>query len=294
MYHKIKKLTPFLVFLMTGLFLMACEKQVNSSFERETTVQFRLGTGPAPATAQQWLTGIVPQNPVAADIPGTMKSAFAKTSLVDEAKILVLDMSQWPDENTFIDAWDSTGQDLMWDSTAIDYTKDFWDNEAAYLKSYTGDYYRYAGEYNLNVSDSAARGVVNVNPGLNFFLVCLRENGHTQYFASTFSMIMEGEPNEVFLYPQAGLYAYIMSPQDSMQYQTGEIVMFQGYGEDFFTNIPIPEENYVWTSDKDGQIGTGSFFERSDLSVNTHIITMTVTSLSGLKTTQQVTIIINP
>ncbi len=55
-----------------------------------------------------------------------------------------------------------------------------------------------------------------------------------------------------------------------------------------------PESSLIWTSSIDGEIGTGTSFSRSDLSVGTHTITLTVTDSQGATGTDSVSITINP
>jgi hypothetical protein len=69
-------------------------------------------------------------------------------------------------------------------------------------------------------------------------------------------------------------------PADASSYTEGESVIFEGSGTD-------PEDgsltggSLVWTSNLDGQIGTGTTFAKTDLSVGNHTITLTVTDTDG-------------
>ncbi len=81
----------------------------------------------------------------------------------------------------------------------------------------------------------------------------------------------------------------IASPQGGATYSVGQAVQFQGSASD-------PEDGalsgaqLVWTSNLDGQIGTGSSFSRSDLSEGTHTITLGATDSDGASRSASVSI----
>ena len=83
--------------------------------------------------------------------------------------------------------------------------------------------------------------------------------------------------------------AQITSPADGSTFDAGAEISFQGSGDD-------PEDgsltgaSLVWTSDRDGQIGTGTTFTRSDLSEGDHTITLTATDSEGATGTAAVSI----
>ncbi|MFQ5889488.1 MAG: PKD domain-containing protein [Gemmatimonadota bacterium] len=83
--------------------------------------------------------------------------------------------------------------------------------------------------------------------------------------------------------------ASIAAPTAGAGFTTAENISFQGSGND-------PEDgalsgaSLVWTSDLDGQIGTGASFTKSDLSVGTHVITLTATDSDGATDAASVTI----
>jgi hypothetical protein len=74
--------------------------------------------------------------------------------------------------------------------------------------------------------------------------------------------------------------ADISSPSDGSDYDEGDTIIFSGTGDD-------PEDgsltggSLVWTSNRDGQIGTGTYFTRDNLSVGTHTITLTAADSQG-------------
>ena len=68
----------------------------------------------------------------------------------------------------------------------------------------------------------------------------------------------------------------ITSPQNGAQFEVGEEITFTGNATDLITG-DLPDEALVWTSDKDGEIGTGRTLTKSDLSEGVHIITLSAT-----------------
>lgn len=74
--------------------------------------------------------------------------------------------------------------------------------------------------------------------------------------------------------------ATITSPSDSSKYTQGDTISFSGTGEDAEDGT-LTGSLLVWTSNIDGQIGTGTSFSRDDLSVGSHTISLTATDSSG-------------
>ncbi len=73
--------------------------------------------------------------------------------------------------------------------------------------------------------------------------------------------------------------ATITSPANGSSFTDGEMISFAGTGTDPEDGT-LPEDSLLWTSDMDGQVGTGTSVSTS-LSVNDHIITLTVTDSEG-------------
>ena len=86
--------------------------------------------------------------------------------------------------------------------------------------------------------------------------------------------------------------ATITSPSDNSSYNQGDTITFSGTGSD-------PEDgtltggSLVWTSSLDGQIGTGTSFTATSLSVGAHTITLTATDSDGATGGDTVTITVN-
>jgi VCBS repeat-containing protein len=80
----------------------------------------------------------------------------------------------------------------------------------------------------------------------------------------------------------------INTPANGATFNTGNAVSFSGTASDFEDGDLTA--SLVWTSDLDGQIGSGGSFSRSDLSVGVHTITATATDSQGLTGVNTVTL----
>jgi predicted secreted protein len=86
--------------------------------------------------------------------------------------------------------------------------------------------------------------------------------------------------------------ATISAPANNSSFTQGDTVNFRGSGQD-------PEDgslsggSLVWTSSRDGRIGTGTSFGTSSLSVGTHTITLTVTDSDGAADTDSIRITVS-
>jgi hypothetical protein len=83
--------------------------------------------------------------------------------------------------------------------------------------------------------------------------------------------------------------ATITAPADGSSFAAGASVAFSGTGSD-------PEDgaltgaSLVWSTDLDGQIGTGVGFSTTALSIGVHTITLTATDSNGATGTDQITV----
>ena len=77
-------------------------------------------------------------------------------------------------------------------------------------------------------------------------------------------------------------------PPNNSQYQQGDSIPFSASAFDINEGDLSP--SIQWSSDRDGVLGTGGGFFRSDLSVGTHIITASVTDSEGASDSKQSTI----
>jgi hypothetical protein len=74
--------------------------------------------------------------------------------------------------------------------------------------------------------------------------------------------------------------ARITSPTEGQSFTERERVDFVGSGTDQEDGA-LSGNSLVWVSDKDSVLGTGTSFVKDDLSVNAHVITLTVTDNAG-------------
>jgi len=72
----------------------------------------------------------------------------------------------------------------------------------------------------------------------------------------------------------------IIAPANGDTFEAGEEIVFEGKATDP-QHSDLTVDAFVWTSDKDGEIGTGASFMSSDLSKGVHTITLTVTDPNG-------------
>lgn len=83
--------------------------------------------------------------------------------------------------------------------------------------------------------------------------------------------------------------ASIASPTDGASFDEGEEITFEGSGDDPEDGT-LTGDDLVWTSDLDGEIGTGQSFTRDDLTAGDHDITLTATDSRGAEDSETVTI----
>ncbi|MCW7753817.1 hypothetical protein OOT00_07460 [Desulfobotulus sp. H1] len=83
--------------------------------------------------------------------------------------------------------------------------------------------------------------------------------------------------------------AEILSPGDGQHFMAGETIEFRGQGTDREDGL-LPDIQMVWTSGRDGEIGTGRSFETNTLSDGRHDIRLTVKDKDGGSHTAQISI----
>ncbi len=86
---------------------------------------------------------------------------------------------------------------------------------------------------------------------------------------------------------------FIASPQDGAAFDYGSPVVLHGIGSDLLDG-PISADKLQWTSDRDGNLGSGDTIVNQKLSVGEHIISLSATNSSGLTSTVTIHIKINP
>jgi hypothetical protein len=85
----------------------------------------------------------------------------------------------------------------------------------------------------------------------------------------------------------------ITAPDNGATYIEGEDITFAGSGNDI-EDGSLTGNSLVWTSDKDGQIGTSAGVTTSSLSVNTHTVTLTATDSDNATGTASIQITVLP
>lgn len=83
----------------------------------------------------------------------------------------------------------------------------------------------------------------------------------------------------------------ITSPQDNITKPQGAILTFLVTAKDT-EDVILTGQSVVWESDRDGFLGYGTSFTKSNLSVGTHVITITATDSFGNKGSDSITVII--
>jgi hypothetical protein len=98
--------------------------------------------------------------------------------------------------------------------------------------------------------------------------------------------------NITILPPNQPPIATILSPQDGAVFQQGEQITFAGSGSDP-EDGPLSGGSLVWSSSRDGQLGTGTSLSRSNLSAGAHQITLNARDSRNASQSASVTILVN-
>lgn len=88
------------------------------------------------------------------------------------------------------------------------------------------------------------------------------------------------------------LYPFIVkitSPVDGATFSSAESISFEGNAA-YENGVDLPDHSLIWESDRDGEIGRGPSLALNDLSVGTHIITLTAIDEQGATGSESVTI----
>jgi len=101
----------------------------------------------------------------------------------------------------------------------------------------------------------------------------------------------EDESTALAFGPGSPPETFLLTPNTGNTFPRYAPIAFHGTSWDK-ENLLLNGANMVWTSSLDGQIGTGRLFIKSNLSVGTHLITLTGTDLNGNSTSKNITITI--
>lgn len=114
---------------------------------------------------------------------------------------------------------------------------------------------------------------------------------HTITLEATDSGGLSGSDSITFtITPNTAPVATILLPLNNSSFKNGAVVTFAGTGADTEDGT-LSGDSLVWTSNLDDeQIGTGNSFQKNNLSVGVHTITLTVTDSAGLAGSKSVKI----
>ncbi|MFZ5569453.1 MAG: S8 family serine peptidase [Thermodesulfobacteriota bacterium] len=93
--------------------------------------------------------------------------------------------------------------------------------------------------------------------------------------------------------PNSPPTARIISPADGSTYKQGDSIQFTGEASDK-ENGTLSGASLVWTSDRDGQLGTGTNLTTTALTAGTHQITLTATDTGNAAGSAVITVIVTP
>jgi len=183
-----------------------------------------------------WFSELLPTGDGGANQTNLLKNSSTNRAAIDDVKILVLDMTQWEDEAEFREAWEAMNENTLLDTSNLDSTKDLWDNAVRMFLSYTGDKYRFAGEFTLEIDGSVARGTINAKPGLNYFFIAMREQGVTQVWFDRFFIVSENEELNTICFG-CGPEVRITFPPNDTTFTTNVIDVSGTVGDDTVSTV---------------------------------------------------------
>ena len=134
-----------------------------------------------------------------------------------------------------------------------------------------------------NIDENFATGsnpvpVSTLSPGTHIItLIAMDNNDAVVYSPSITIRIGNTEP-----------VATILGPADNDSFELGETITFEGTGFDEEDGVLLGS-SLVWTSSKEGEIGTGTSFSTSTLEAGQHIVSLTVTDINGSTHTSAIT-----
>ena len=122
--------------------------------------------------------------------------ALMKVQTIDQARIMILDLTQWENENDFWPAYDEAGTELEWGYQQDSVSWDWLVNE---YKTNQGELYHFYGNWSLDIVDEHAVGTFWVNPGLNYLIIGFLDGDSLRYIGDTFVVAHEGEENNAYV-----------------------------------------------------------------------------------------------
>lgn len=184
------------LFLALGLFFNSCMENPTPVESQKYSVQIKFGSANAGSSNQGWMrSALLGKLNKPQDFLNQNLILSKAASKYDEVRVLFLDMTKWKDMQEFTQAWEATHQYSLFTDSLWREDRDDWDNITMMLKSYTGDYYLYLGDVSLSIEDNVAKGSIDLNPGLNYFIYAIRSGGKTKYWDESHAKILENEKN---------------------------------------------------------------------------------------------------
>ncbi|HEU5086217.1 MAG TPA: hypothetical protein VFT99_02185, partial [Roseiflexaceae bacterium] len=104
-------------------------------------------------------------------------------------------------------------------------------------------------------------------------------------------LIGEDETNAPISVPNKAPNAVIVNPGPNSQVPIGDLLVLQGTASDL-EDGDLPESALLWSSDKQGNLGSGSELPINNLQPGLHVITLTVTDSNGQTSTATVSVYI--
>lgn len=130
----------------------------------------------------------------------------------------------------------------------------------------------------------------NLGTGVSLNTSGLSVGQHTIMLKATDSGGLSGSDSITFtITPNTAPAASILLPLNNSSFKNGAVVTFAGTGADTEDGT-LAGDSLVWTSNLDDEIGTGNSFQKNNLSVGAHTITLKVTDSAGLTGSKSVKI----
>lgn len=143
----------------------------------------------------------------------------------------------------------------------------------------TGDRLRWSSDLDgeLGTGETLVRS--DLSPGAHTVTLTATDSRNAST-ADTVALDVEGDPT-----------ASIAAPDDRSLFSEGEAVTFEGSAEDPADGT-LTGSSLVWSSDVDGELGTGESLTVSDLSGGAHFVTLTATDSDGNTGTDRVGLLV--
>ena len=272
--------------VIAGLMFVNCDSSPFAPANNATTIKLRL-ENPA-ASGGRWLSQIMGEiSPPQSKVSGR-SGQLSKIAAIDEVKILVLDLTRWENENEFLSAWEDANQTDSLVPPDFNNGRDFYDNAVTLFQSYTGEFYRFAGEFNLAIEAGRARGTITANPGLNYFLVAFRETGATLNWVEAFFIVRENEENS-FCICSAPPVVEITTPPNGSAVNASLIIVSGTISDDTVSTATLSVNNSPQTIPAD----SGAFSAIANLSAGANVVIVSAGNAGGVGA-DTVVVVYNP